>query len=153
MNADVVVELERIQEAIWTDSSNQSAWFYHQNLMCTLDPGYEKKVMAPNLTNDERLQYISNEMDSISELLVDAEGSPDCKWMYQSLIEMSRLYMNLSNRWPSQADHVDEWIIELQKLDPARRGRWQDLGKTIHAGCRETKEHRISSLSWFRGLE
>lgn len=134
MNADVIVELERIQEALWTDSSNQSAWFYHQYLMCNFVPDYGKEVTAPNLTNDERLQYISKEMDNISELLVDAEGFPDSKWMYQSLIEMSKIYRRLSNRWPPQANHVDEWILELQKLDAARRGRWQDLGKTIRAG-------------------
>ena len=101
--------------------------------MCTFDPKYANEGMAPNLTNDERLQYVTKEMDNISELLVDAEGSLDCKWMYLSMIEMSRLYKNISNRRPPQANHMGEWVVELQRLDPSRRGRWEDMSKAIIA--------------------
>ena len=80
--------------------------------------------MAPDLENEQRLMYISKEMENILELLEDAK---DCKWVYQSLVQLVTTYESLSGRRPPEAEDMDTWMVELRKLDPLRNGRWKDL--------------------------
>ena len=80
--------------------------------------------MAPNLTQQDRKEYISAEIDKIVDML---DGAEDCKYIYQALIHLSMLYHSLGNSWPNQADQIHNWINALQELDPFRAGRWKDL--------------------------
>ena len=126
--ADTCTELTWIQEGLYTDSKDQSLWFYHQTLMCNFDSTLAKQSMTPNLSQDERLTYIKVEMDKIIEMLEDDE---DSKWMYSSLISLALLYRRTAGHWPTQAEGMDVWMASLKRLDPLRSGRWTDLEKCI----------------------
>lgn len=126
---DGCVELSLIQEALYTDPYDQSLWFYHQYLMCTFDRHLCQDTMAPHLTPDQGLEYITGEVDKILEML---DGAEDCKWIYQSLIQLSTMYKASSGSWPDQAASIRDWLSELRKLDPLRTGRWTDLDRALH---------------------
>lgn len=121
-------ELELIQRALWAGSDDQSLWFYHQYLMSTFDPRYAGDSIAPDLTADERVKYVAQEFDRVQEML---DGAEDCKWIYQSLIQLSILYKSLTTKWPLKASSVQTWIDELLRLDPLRAGRWNDLKASL----------------------
>lgn len=123
-----MLELELIQRALYADSNDQSLWFYHQFLISSFDPKYDYCSIAPNLSLDQRLEYISQEYDKVLEML---DGAEDCKWIYQSLIQISMLHKTLSSKWPASVDQIKNWVHELQRLDPLRKGRWLDLGKDL----------------------
>lgn len=127
--AKLVSELELIQRALYADSNDQSLWFYHQYLVSTFDPKYFNGSIAPHLTLDQRLEYISREFNKVLEML---DGAEDCKWIYQSLIQVSMLHNTLSNDWPAPWDQIQSWIRELKRLDPLRMGRWHDIEETLN---------------------
>lgn len=83
--------------------------------------------MAPDLSDEARLEYISNEINKILEML---DGAEDCKWIYQSLVQLSIAYKVSSGKWPQHADEIGQWMSELQKLDPLRKGKWIDISRT-----------------------
>ena len=93
--------------------------------MCTFDPDQAAKTMAPNLTDEQQLQYIASEREYIEEVLEDAQ---DSKWPYQALIECTLLEGKLRSGL-QEHDHkkVAEWLQKLKTLDPLRRGRWTEL--------------------------
>ncbi len=93
-----------------------------------MDPNYVDCSIAPNLSLDQRLEYIRKEYDKVLEMLVGAE---ECKWIYQALIQISTLYKSLSNKWPSAEVQIKNWIRELRHLDPLRKGRWHDMEKDL----------------------
>ena len=100
--------------------------------MCTFDPALAPQTIAPKLTNDERMSYVSTEIDTI----IDArEGAEDCKYISQTLIELVTLYNKLSNgEVPPQAQNgtLRKWFEDLRGLDPKRGGRWDDLVKDLN---------------------
>ncbi|KIW62347.1 hypothetical protein PV04_10528 [Phialophora macrospora] len=121
-------ELELIHKALF-DPYDQSLWFYHQNLMCTFDPDQAAKSMAPNLSKEQRLEYIAAEREYIEEVLEDAQ---DCKWPYQALIECTLLEGKLkSGLVESDGVKVKEWLQTLKTLDPLRKGRWNDMEQQL----------------------
>ena len=96
--------------------------------MCTFDPQLSPNTMAPNLTNEERLEYISIEIDKVMEMF---EGAEKCKWIYQSLIQLCLVYRAIATSWPLQGKGLRSWMIELESLDPLRKGRWTDVMKSL----------------------
>ena len=97
--------------------------------MCAFDPNTAEHTMAPNLSKDDKLQYIAGEREYIEDLLEDAK---DSKWVYQALIDVVILSANLGGSLPeTDKEDVLRWIDELHKLDPLRRGRWNDLRRRI----------------------
>lgn len=120
-------ELELVQRAL-SDPSDQSLWFYHQNLICTFDPSYAAQSMAPNLTTEQRLAYVVREIENLTDML---EFDEDCKWIYKSLIDLSILHRKLSQQWPNSKDQLGVWLLQLKKLDPLRMGRWDDLEQSL----------------------
>lgn len=80
--------------------------------------------MAPDLTAAERSTYVREEILKVREML---DGAEDCKWIYQSLISLSKLYRDLGNDWIEKEDPIENYIVELTKLDSLRAGRWNDL--------------------------
>ena len=78
----------------------------------------------PDLTEDERISYLSAEIDKVLEML---DGAEDCKWIYQALIHMSNLYYKIAGERPSQASTLEEWLQQLERIDTLRAGRWQDV--------------------------
>ena len=124
-------ELSLVERALYTGDNDQSPWFYHQYLMCTFDEHCASRSMAPDLSREERLQYVQDEIEKVMDML---DGAEDNKWIYLSLIQMVILYKNISERWPEQAKFAKEWVGRLRELDPLRSGRWQDLGKQLETG-------------------
>lgn len=96
--------------------------------MCAFDPAYASKSMVPNMSHEQILAYVNQQMEDLLDML---DGAEDCKWIYQSLIELSMLHKRLSKDWPSQKDQMRGWILHLQDLDPLRQGRWQDLKQSL----------------------
>ena len=94
--------------------------------MCTFDSKSATGSMVPALTATERSAYIREEILKVREML---DGAEDCKWIYQSLIHLSHLYREHGNDCFEEADHVEQYVNELVKLDPLRAGRWKDLKK------------------------
>ena len=123
-------ELELIQRALWAGSEDQSLWFYHQNLMSTFDPKYSADSMVPDLSVEERAEYVTQEIGRLQEML---DGAEDCKWIYQSLIGLSILQKSLRGRWPAGTSAIGHWVDELTKLDPLRAKRWADLRRELEA--------------------
>jgi len=96
--------------------------------MCTFDPRYASKSMAPNLTLEERKEYLLLEIEKVADML---DGADTCKWIYQSLIHLRMLYKELSKDSPTQPDGTVRELKALLELDPLRAGRWIDLQKQI----------------------
>ncbi len=128
--SSLFAELKLIHKALF-DPYDQSLWFYHQNLMCTLDPELAARTMAPNLNDTERLEYLVVERGFVEEIL---EDTTDCKWVYQALIELALLEAKLDGAMSQQSKtNVLEWLEELKSLDPLRLGRWRDLENSLTA--------------------
>lgn len=85
--------------------------------------------MAPNLSNDQRRQYVIKEREFVEELLEDAD---DCKWIYQTLIELRLLDQRLAEaKTAAENNETKQWLEKLMQLDPLRKGRWEDLQKSV----------------------
>lgn len=128
--AHIQLELELIQRALWAGSEDQSLWFYHQNLMSTFDPKYAADSMLPDLSEEERSEYVTQEIGRLQEML---DGAEDCKWIYQSLISLSMLHGGLTGKWLIGMSEIGLWVDELTKLDPLRAKRWADLRRELEA--------------------
>jgi geranylgeranyl transferase type-2 subunit alpha len=117
-----------MRNALWTDASDQSLWFYHQYLMITL---LDQSIsILPNFTPEQRLEYATSQIDDLKEMLDDAE---DCKWMYNGLFEYTLAICDLFKREPCAEEKQDlkSWLGELKKLDPLRKGRWDDRERSL----------------------
>ncbi|RMZ91626.1 hypothetical protein DV736_g1122, partial [Chaetothyriales sp. CBS 134916] len=122
-------ELELIHKALF-DPYDQSLWFYHQNLMCVFDPRTAPATMAPNLSNDERQEYLAKERGFAEELLEDAD---DCKWVFQALVEITLIQSEAGGGKieEQQRRKAREHLGKLKTLDPLRKGRWTDLEQKL----------------------
>ncbi|KLJ09261.1 geranylgeranyl transferase type-2 subunit beta [Blastomyces silverae] len=121
-------KLKLIHRAL-IDPYDQSLWFYHQNLMCTFDPPLAAGTMAPNLTDAERLAYLENEVEAITEML---DGEEDCKWIYQALINCGAIISRVEGYMSTEMkQRISGWLCELKRIDPLRQGRWLDLEASL----------------------
>ncbi|TID24412.1 protein prenylyltransferase [Venturia nashicola] len=121
-------ELDNMQDAL-IDPFNQSAWFYHQYLMSTLDPGcLEKDRIVLDSTLSDRLQYYEQELERITEITEDFD---DCKWVYEALLQYSIDYSKLKGSSSSNQKEIQSWLDTLQRLDPMRSGRWRELENSL----------------------
>ena len=89
---------------------------------------YAGSSMAPDLSKDERLDYVSKQIESLLDML---DGAEDCKWIYQSLLQLCVVHRDNSGTWPTQKQDMPKWTEELRKLDPLRAGRWIDLKRNL----------------------
>ncbi|KAI5371007.1 putative geranylgeranyl transferase type-2 subunit alpha [Septoria linicola] len=123
-------EFELITKALYTDSYDQSLWFYHQYLMSALDASNPKAPrILQNVSDADPAQYLDQELDSIKDML---DGAEDCKYIYQALLEYSHRYLEVEtgNKKVTMKE-MREWLAELRKIDPLREGRWQDLERKL----------------------
>ncbi|KAE9975627.1 hypothetical protein BLS_002505 [Venturia inaequalis] len=120
-------ELVNMQDAL-IDPFNQSAWFYHQYLISTLDPDCPKDDrIVLDLTLSDRLQYYEQEVERITEITEDFD---DCKWVYEALLQYSIDYSKLKGSSSSQ-EELRGWLDALRRLDPMRSGRWRELETSL----------------------
>lgn len=120
------------EEALYTDPYDQSLWFYHQCLLSSLYPPNSTLQIAPDLSMEERRQYLSQEIRRLLEMLQEAD---DCKWIYQSLVDLASNYRKAFHTWPENAgtSSMSSWLERLMILDSLRAGRWQDLETELRA--------------------
>lgn len=107
-------ELEYVRQAWWMDADDQSAWLYHHWLV-----GHYKDL-APNVSEDEYLKVLKNEIASISELY-ELEG--ENKWCMLSLVHYNKL---LSKFEPIDNENVNNLLKTLIKVDPMRANRYEN---------------------------
>jgi len=124
-------ELSLICEAINTDPFDQSIWFYHRYLLSVISSSSpQHQLVVEDLTNDERKQYYEHEMAYIQEIL---EDEADCKWIYEALIMLAEACFEVeAESGLFTTKDMRAWLDELKRLDPLRRGRWDDLEKRLN---------------------
>jgi len=85
-----------------------------------------RSTITPNFSLEERVTYVSREIENIQELLEDYD---DIKWIYEALVEYSLALIRLEERdiEPDEKHDLKSWLDKLKKLDPQRNGRWVDL--------------------------
>ncbi len=129
-------EFALITRALYTDPYDQSLWFYHQYLISTLTSSSAEPTIL-QLDTASALSYVSAELDNTFEML---DGAEDCKYIYQALLEYTLLYRSIIDFSPPEwgiqmrvdnPKELERWLRELRRLDPLRRGRWDDLGKAL----------------------
>lgn len=121
-------ELDSMQDAL-IDPFNQSAWFYHQYLMSTLDSACPKEdAIVLDLTASDRLHYYEQELERIMEITEDFH---DCKWVFEALLQYSIDYSKANGIAPSNQEELRGWLDTLMKLDPMRSGRWRELQDSL----------------------
>ena len=96
--------------------------------MRTFDPKCAAVSIVPELSGAEKSAYVRKEMTKVQEML---DGAEDCKWIYQSLIDLGFLYRELGNDSFEGAILEDEYLGKLIQLDHLRSGRWNDLKRRI----------------------
>ena len=97
--------------------------------MCTFDPEIARQTIAPNLSKADRLAYIAGEREFIEDILEDTK---DCKWVYQALIGCALATAKVEGTFSAEAtEDVRRWVVELRTLDPLRKGRWDDLERSL----------------------
>jgi geranylgeranyl transferase type-2 subunit alpha len=123
-------ELALVCEAINTDPFDQSIWFYHQYLMSVISPDCPpKELVVPDLTNAERERYYKHELEYIKDIL---EDEADCKWIYEGLLYLASAYLVVESGTKAfTTKDMQLWLKELHRLDPLRKGRWDDVGTRL----------------------
>lgn len=92
--------------------------------MSTFDKDMAAKSIAPDLSNEQRLDYVRQEREFIEDLLEDAE---DSKWVYQALVECAVVESKLTGSLPEEVkQNISQWLEKLKEIDPLRSGRWTD---------------------------
>jgi geranylgeranyl transferase type-2 subunit alpha len=123
-------ELALICEAINTDPFDQSLWFYHQYLMSAISPECPSEdLIVPDLSDGERQKYYEHELEYIKDILGDEK---DCKWIYEGLLYLATVYLRVESGTKAfTTEDMQSWLEELKRLDPLRKGRWDDVGTRL----------------------
>ncbi|KAK0741785.1 hypothetical protein B0T21DRAFT_408644 [Apiosordaria backusii] len=118
-------ELNQIREALNVGPEDQSLWSYHQFLVDNLVSPVGRPTV-PTLTLEDRVEYLTNEITEIKDLLEDYE---DVKLIYEALLEYTLGLCQLEERKPEEEERQDLicWLKKLKELDPMRMGRWVDF--------------------------
>ncbi|KAJ9152300.1 Protein prenylyltransferase [Coniochaeta hoffmannii] len=119
-------ELGRVKEALNVGPEDQSLWFYHQYLMSSITDYVGRATIVPNLDLEERVTYVTTEIEEIEELLEDFK---DVKWIYEALLEYTLSLQQLEEREldAAEKERLGLWLGKLRELDPLRNGRWDDV--------------------------
>jgi len=92
-----------------------------------------RATITPKFTDEDRVTYLSREIQNIMDLLEDYD---DIKWIYEALLEYTLSLCQLEGREPQAGEKKDleKWLSKLKGLDPMRNGRWLDVEKDIGLG-------------------
>jgi geranylgeranyl transferase type-2 subunit alpha len=125
-----IIEFEIMTNALWTDSKDQSLWFYYQFLMTAVINQTDDKSIVPGLSREERVDIIRRQLDELKEMLDDAE---EPKWIYVALLQYSVALYGMEERHPTinESRQLGEILVKLHAIDPMRSGRWTDLENSL----------------------
>ncbi|KAK4222056.1 hypothetical protein QBC38DRAFT_490767 [Podospora fimiseda] len=120
-------ELNMIREALNVGPGDQSLWYYHQFLVLNLVTTAGKPTITPAFTLEERISYLTREIEEIKVLLEDYDE--DVQLIYEALVDYTLYFSRLEERKPTEEEREDlvSWVAKLKELDPMRNGRWVDL--------------------------
>ncbi|KAH6640050.1 hypothetical protein BKA67DRAFT_665419 [Truncatella angustata] len=127
-------ELDLARDGLNLGPEDQSLWYYHQFLMSHILEHIDRPTIAPNLTMQERVEYVEKEIEEIRDLVADYL---DVKWIYQALLEYSVALEALKHGQGTTAGdskssgETRDWLAKLKQLDPLRNGRWTDVENTL----------------------
>jgi geranylgeranyl transferase type-2 subunit alpha len=128
MTANHILEFDLITRAIFSDAYPyaQSVWFYYQFLMTNLTNYVGHTNITPNLSLEDRAEYVLRQLSNLRDIL---DGAEDCKWTYIALLEYTVELCGMEERSLQDDEKKDcrLWLAEIRKLDPSRAGRWDDL--------------------------
>lgn len=115
-----------IRDALNVGPEDQSLWYYHQFLVLNLVTIVGRPTITPAFTMEDRVSYLTREIEEITDLLEDYE---DIKLIYEALIDYTLYLCQLEERKPigEERENLVTWVKKLQELDPMRNGRWADL--------------------------
>ncbi|KAH8883802.1 geranylgeranyl transferase type-2 subunit alpha [Thozetella sp. PMI_491] len=119
-------ELALIREALNVGPEDQSLWYYHLFLILNLTDYVGRPSITPGLSQEERVSYLTREIEDIKDLLEDYD---DVKWIYEALLEYTISLSQLEARPLNNGEKEDlkTWLANLRKNDPMRNGRWDDI--------------------------
>ncbi|RQM04990.1 hypothetical protein DH86_00003711 [Scytalidium sp. 3C] len=122
-------EFEIMNQALWTDPSDQSLWFYQQFLMTLLTENVRETTIIPKFTISDRIEYVNRQLENVKDML---DGEEDCKWIYNALVEYTMALWRLQNRVSDEEKrNVKLWLAKLKELDPFRTGKWNDIDNSL----------------------
>ncbi len=113
--------------------------------------------IIPDLIPSEKKTHLVKQLDLLTDML---DGAEDCKWIYEALLRYTLALQQLRREHEAAAAaaadvHVEagtgdsdgdvdgdvdgrtttrNWLVQLRRLDPLRKGRWDDLEKSLLAG-------------------
>jgi len=124
------IEFEIMKNALWVDSADQSLWFYYQFLITTIINPAAHKTFVPDFEQEDRIQYVDQQLLFLDGLL---DGAEDSKWIYNALIDCTTALWELKGHQPppEARRNLKMWFDQLRKLDPLRSGRWDELSRKI----------------------
>lgn len=116
-------EFSIVENAIYTEPDDQSAWWYHQFLI---------QFAADTLSTNKILETLENQLRLLQELL---ELEPDSKWCMTGIVYiLQHLLSNQSihsvlevEKAIAYKDKKQHLLVKLMEIDPNHRARYRYL--------------------------
>ncbi|KAI0466063.1 hypothetical protein F4859DRAFT_336158 [Xylaria cf. heliscus] len=123
-------ERNLVQEALNVGPEDQSLWYYHRYLMAQVVGSEGRSTITPNLTAEEKISILNQEVEFIKDLLGDF---PNIKWPYEALLEYTLALRRLQPDTKDEEEGSDPnfWLAKLRKLDAMQTGRWDDIERDL----------------------
>jgi len=125
-------EFSFIQNALNVGPEDQSLWYYHRFLVAQVLDLDKKPSITPNLSVEDKISYLEQEIEFIKDLIEDFAG---IKWPYEALLEYtSALCQQKAGAGAGGGGNdPDFWLDKLRKSDPMQTGRWDDVKLQLQA--------------------